>query len=182
MDIERNSTQPWPANIARSGHKHAMASAAGMALDRMRALAEEADPARTRVTTATALFALCDMARARMYRGTRVFGLFEDAFAGRWSRLATERARYIAGRAADLDEQPSAASRLSTNAQHALSIARMLAGTYAMARPMMVEDVVLGLLLCTPTSEEPVAAHAVLHRLDLTSTELVARFVELADA
>lgn len=158
-----------------------LATAASLALDRMRALAAEADPSSERVTTATALFALCDMAKARMFRSTRIFVLLEHVLAGRWSRLATERARYITGQAEDLDEQPaSEATLLSGNAQRALSIARLLAGEHALARPLVVEDIVLGLLLCAPVADEPVAAHTVLRRLDLGPLQLLEQWAELA--
>jgi hypothetical protein len=183
VDIERNHINGTrPPNAARAISRTSMASAAGLALDRMGALAEEADPVGARVTTATALFALCDMARARMFQGTRIIKLFEETLAGRWSRLATERARYMAGRATDLEERTKTGSRLSTNAEHALSIARMLAGHQGMARPLMVEDIVLGVLLCTSLAGDHVAAHVVLQRLELLPTELLTRFAELARA
>jgi hypothetical protein len=180
VSTERNSTKQY-LDIGLSGHSQArLATAAGLALDRMRALAAEADPAQQRVTTASALFALCDMARAKMFQGTRIFGLIEHALAGRWSRLATERARYIAGQAPELAEQPGSTTLVSANAARALSIAQLLAGEYVQARPLIVEDIVLGLLLCTPTADEPVAAHTVLRRLDLGPLQLLERWAELA--
>ena len=178
MSTQRNFTKPHLYDDPPR-RQAGLATAAGLALDRMRALAAEADPESKRVTTASTLFALCDMARARMFQGTRAFGLIEHALTGRWSRLATERARYIAGRAHDLSEQPGSTPLLSANAMRALSIARLLAGDYVVARPLIVEDIMLGLLLCVPT-DEPVAAHTVLRRLDLGPLQLLERWAELA--
>jgi hypothetical protein len=158
-----------------------MATAASLSLDRMRALAAEADPATKRVTTASALFALCDMAKARMFRSTRVFALLERALAGHWLQLATERARYIAGQARDLDERAAGQTTvLSANAMQALSVAHLLAREQVPARPLIVEDIVLGLLLCVPTADEPIAAHTVLRRLELTPLRLLEQWAQLA--
>jgi hypothetical protein len=174
-DLFRTTIDPQPQRI------RGLATAAGLALDRMRALAAEADPPRARVTTASALFALCDMSRARMFQGARIFALLEHALAGRWSRLATERARYVSGRARDLDELPASETTvLSANALRALSIARLIAGERSHARPLVVEDIVLGLLLCVAAGEEPVAAHTVLRRLDLGPLKLLEQWAELA--
>lgn len=180
VDIERQLTDLFRVGALPSRRRQGMATAAGLSLDRMRALGAEAEPATKRVTTASALFALCDMAKARMFRSTRVFALLERALAGRWLRLATERARYITGQARDLDERAAGETTvLSANAMQALLVAHLLAGEQAVARPLIVEDIVLGLLLCVPAADEPIAAHTVLRRLELAPLQLLQQWARL---
>jgi hypothetical protein len=151
--------------------------AALAALGRMRALAIEARPESPSATTATLLFALCDMARAKMFPGARILRLLRDGLDDRWLRLEDERERYIVDDAPELEEPSTEPKLLSSHASAAFSIAFAAQAHALRSRALQVEDLVVGLLLCTPERGAPIAAHTVLSRLELPPLHLLSQWM-----